>query len=71
MPLEYLLGIMHDKGQDARRGWTLPKRLPLPHARLTSTELSDGPVSVQTSQKLDKSDLTTRSSIYWNVRFGR
>jgi hypothetical protein len=46
----------------AARGWMLPKPLPpYCHARLSSTELS-GPngsaVQVQTTQKLDISDLS-------------
>jgi hypothetical protein len=61
MPLDYLLGIMRDENQDAR--WRLDAAKaagPYCHARLSSTELS-GPngdaVKVQTTQKLDISDL--------------
>jgi hypothetical protein len=61
MPLDYLLGIMRDEDQDAR--WRLDAAkvaAPYCHARLSSTELS-GPngssVEVQTTQKLDISDL--------------
>jgi hypothetical protein len=61
MPLDYLLGIMRDENQDAR--WRLDAAkaaAPYCHARLSSTELS-GPngdaVKVQTTQKLDISDL--------------
>ena len=61
MPLDYLLGIMRDEDQDAR--WRLDAAkaaTPYCHARLSSTELS-GPngsaVEVQTTQKLDISDL--------------
>jgi hypothetical protein len=62
MPLDYLLGIMRDENQDAR--WRLDAAkaaAPYCHARLSSTELS-GPngdaVKVQTTQKLDISDLS-------------
>ena len=61
MPLDYLLVIMRDEDQDAR--WRLDAAkaaAPYCHARLSSTELS-GPngsaVEVQTTQKLDISDL--------------
>ena len=61
MPLDYLLGIMRDEDQDAR--WRLDAAkaaAPYCHARLSSTELT-GPngsaVEVQTTQKLDISDL--------------
>ena len=61
MPLEYLLGIMRDKGQDARSRLDAAKATrPYCHARLSSTELSGpsgGPASVPTSQKLDISGL--------------
>jgi hypothetical protein len=60
-PLDYLLGIMRDKDQDARSRLDAAKAAaPYCHARLSSTELSGpsgGPVSVQTSQKLDISGL--------------
>ena len=60
-PLDYLLGIMRDKDQDARARLDAAKAAaPYCHARLSSTELSGpsgGPVSVQTSQKLDISSL--------------
>ena len=61
MPLDYLLGIMRDVGQDAR--WRLDAAkaaAPYCHARLSATEVSGpagGPVSVQATQKLDISDL--------------
>jgi hypothetical protein len=61
MPLDFLLGIMRDDEQDARSRLDAAKAAaPYCHARLSSTELSGpsgGPVSVQTSQKLDISDL--------------
>ena len=61
VPLDYLLGIMRDKDQDARSRLDAAKAAaPYCHARLSSTELSGpsgGAVSVQTSQKLDISDL--------------
>jgi len=59
-PLDYLLGIMRDKDQYARSRLDAAKAAaPYCHARLSSTELSgpSGPVSVQTSQKLDISGL--------------
>jgi hypothetical protein len=61
MPLDYLLGIMRDKDQDGRSRLDSAKAAaPYCHARLSSTELS-GPngsaVKVQTTQKLDISDL--------------
>jgi hypothetical protein len=60
-PLDYLLRIMRDEDQDARSRLDAAKAAaPYCHARLSSTELSGpsgGPVSVQTSQKLDISDL--------------
>ena len=60
-PLDYLLRIMRDKDQDARLRLDAAKAAaPYCHARLSSTELSGpsgGPVSVQTSQKLDISGL--------------
>jgi hypothetical protein len=60
-PLDHLFGIMRDEGQDARSRLDAAKAAaPYCHARLSSTELSGpsgGPVSVQTSQKLDISDL--------------
>jgi hypothetical protein len=61
MPLDYLLGIMRDEDQDAR--WRLDAAkaaAPYCHAHLSATEVS-GPngsaVEVQTTQKLDISDL--------------
>jgi hypothetical protein len=61
MPLEYLLEIMRDKDQDARSRLDAAKAAaPYCHARLSSTELSGpsgGPASVQTSRKLDISNL--------------
>ncbi len=61
MPLDYLLGIIRDKDQDGRSRLDAAKAAaPYCHARLSSIELS-GPngsaVQVQTSQKLDISDL--------------
>jgi hypothetical protein len=60
-PLDHLLEIMRDKDQDARSRLDAAKAAaPYCHARLSSTELSGpsgGPVSVQTSQKLDILDL--------------
>jgi hypothetical protein len=60
-PLDYLLGIMRDEDKDARSRLDAAKAAaPYCHARLSSTELS-GPngsaVKVQTTQKLDISDL--------------
>jgi hypothetical protein len=59
--MDYLLWIMRDKDQDARsRLDDCEVAAPYCHARLSSIELSGpagGPVSVQTSQKLDISDL--------------
>jgi hypothetical protein len=56
-----ICSIMHDKDQDARSRLDAAKAAaPYCHARLSSTELSGpsgGPVSVQTSQKLDISGL--------------
>jgi hypothetical protein len=61
MPLDYLLGIMRNEDQDSRSRLEAAKAAaPYCHARLSSTELSGpsgGPVSVQTSQKIDISDL--------------
>jgi hypothetical protein len=60
-PLDHLLGIMHDKDQDARSRLDAAKAAaPYCHARLSSTELSGpsgGPMSLQTSQKIDILDL--------------
>src|SRR6516162_6543808 len=62
MPLDYLLGIMRDEGQDAR--WRLDAAkaaAPYCHARLSATEVSGpsgGPVPVQTTNKLDISGMT-------------
>jgi hypothetical protein len=61
-PLDHLLEIMRDKNQDARSRLDAAKAAaPYRHARLSSTELS-GPngsaVQVQTTQKLDISDLS-------------
>jgi hypothetical protein len=62
MPLDYLLRIMRNEDQDSRPRLDAAKAAaPYCHARLSSTELS-GPngsaVQVQTSQKLDISDLS-------------
>jgi hypothetical protein len=61
MPLDYLLGIMRDADQDARSRLDAAKvAAPYCHARLSSTELSGpngGAVEVQTTQKIDISDL--------------
>jgi hypothetical protein len=62
MPLDYLLGIMRDKDQDARSRLDAARAAaPYCHARLSSTELS-GPngsaVKVQTTRKIDISDLS-------------
>jgi hypothetical protein len=62
MPLDYLLRIMRDDEQDAR--WRLDAAkaaAPYCHARLSATELSGpagSPVPVQTTQKLDISDMS-------------
>ena len=62
MPLDYLLGIMRDDDQDAR--WRLDAAkaaAPYCHARLSATEVSGpsgGPVSMQTTNKLDISGMT-------------
>jgi hypothetical protein len=60
-PLDHLLEIMRDKDQDARSRLDAAKAAaPYCHARLSSTELSGpdgGAVEVQTTQKLDISDL--------------
>jgi hypothetical protein len=60
-PLDYLLGIMRDKDQDACSRLNAARAAaPYCHARISSIELS-GPdgndVKVQTTQKLDISDL--------------
>ena len=75
-PLDYLLlGIMRDKDQDVRARLDAAKAAaPYCHTRLSSTELSGpsgGPVSVQTSRKLDISSLNDEELEYWNVRFRR
>jgi hypothetical protein len=61
-PLDYLLGIIRDKDQDSRSRLDAAKAAaPYCHARLSSTELSrpnGSAVQVQTSQKLDISDLS-------------
>lgn len=61
-PLDYLLGIMRDKDQDACSRLNAARAAaPYCHARISSIELS-GPegnaVKVQTTQKLDISDLS-------------
>ena len=62
MPLDYLLSIMRDEDQDpAARRDAAKAAAPYCHARLSATELSGpsgGPVSVQTTNKLDVSDLS-------------
>jgi len=59
LPLDYLLGIVRDKDQDARSRLDAAKAAaPYRHGRLSSTELSGpngGPVSVLTTQKIDVS----------------
>jgi hypothetical protein len=61
MPLDYLLGIMRDEDQDARSRLDAAKAAaPYCHARLSSTQLSGpngGAIEVQTTRKLDISDL--------------
>jgi hypothetical protein len=61
-PLDHLLEMMRDKNQDARSRLDAAKAAaPYCHARLSSTELSGpngGSVEVQTTQKLDISDLS-------------
>ena len=58
--MDYLLSIVRDENEDKRARIDAAKAAaPYCHARLSSTEVSGpsgGPVSVQTSQKLD-SDL--------------
>jgi hypothetical protein len=57
-PLDYLLGIMRDKDQDARSRLDAAKAAaPYCHARLSSTELSGPSGGPVTSQKLDISGL--------------
>jgi hypothetical protein len=62
MPLDCLLAIMRDDDRDAR--WRLDAAkaaAPYCHARLSATEVSGpsgGPVSVQTCQRLDISELS-------------
>ena len=62
MPLDFLLSIMRDDEQDAR--WRLDAAkaaAPYSHARLSATEVSGpsgGPVSVQTTNKLDISGMS-------------
>jgi hypothetical protein len=62
MPLDFLLAIMRDDEKDARSRLDAAKAAaPYCHARLSSTELSGpngGAVKVQTTQKLDISDLS-------------
>jgi hypothetical protein len=62
MPLDFLLGIMRDEQQDHRSRLDAAKAAaPYCHAGLSSTELSGpngSPVSVQTTQKLDISDMS-------------
>jgi hypothetical protein len=62
MPLDHLLGIMRDDEQDPRSRLDAAKAAaPCCHARLRATELSGpsgGPVPVQTTQKLDISDMS-------------
>src|SRR6516164_6267287 len=62
MPLDFLLSIMRDDDQDAR--WRLDAAkaaAPYRHACLSATEVSGpsgGPVSMQTTNKLDISGMT-------------